>query len=88
MEKTVSIGKENPLCQKMVQKRRVVSGYNKSIIIITLKLYIIIYIYIPIRPIPPLPLQTLQKNLKISYTTYVTPQAFQDWQKRKRVTKL
>ena len=35
--------------------------YNRSVIIITFKLYII-YIYIPINPIPPLPLQTLQKK--------------------------
>ena len=40
-------GKEDSLCQKLVQNGRVESDYNKNIIIITLKLYIIIiYIYI------------------------------------------
>ena len=35
---------EDSLCQKLVQSERVESDYNKSIIIVTLKLYII-YIY-------------------------------------------
>ena len=44
MGKIMRKREKDPLCQKLVQNGRVESDYNKSIIIVTLKLYII-YIY-------------------------------------------
>ena len=71
MGKTMRKREKDPLCQKLVQNGRVESDYNKSIIIVTLKLYIIIiYIYARVEnnygmrsidPISSLPPQISQK---------------------------
>ena len=46
MEKPRADEKEIYYIKKLIQMRKVASGYNKNIIIITLKLYIYIYIVV------------------------------------------